>query len=198
MRAGCEHQPMARPATILLCMLLLAGCGGGGDDDRPDRLTLTTPKTDGREPEAAPGGSGGGGSAGDRKTGPVTAAEEAVIRGWADALRRGDVERAVGYWRTPAIAANGNQPFKLLTRRAVRQFNDGLTCGARLESVERDQNYLLATFRLTERRGSAGSCGPGVGNRARTLFLLRDGKIVQWIRASDPPGGADGPDASTS
>ena len=38
-----------------------------------------------------------------------------MIRGWADALRRGDVERAVGYWRTPAIAANGSQPFKLLT-----------------------------------------------------------------------------------
>jgi len=187
---------MARLATVLLSLVLLAGCGGGGgDEDRPDRLTLTTPKPDSREPKAAPGG---GSSEPEPRTGPVTAAEKAVIRGWADALRRGDVERAVGYWRPPAIAANGGQPFKLLTRRAVRHFNDGLTCGARLESVERDKNYLLATFRLTERLGSPGSCGPGVGNRARTLFLLRDGRIVQWIRATDPPTGTDGPDASPS
>ena len=176
---------MSRLATtLLLCALVLAGCGGGGDDE-PDRLTLTTPKADQREPEG-----GGGGNERVRRTGPVTAAEKAVIRGWADALRRGDLERAVDYWSTPAIAANGSQPFKLLTRRAVRHFNDGLVCGARLESVERDQAYVLATFRLTERKGAPGSCGSGVGNRARTLFLLRGGKIVQWIRASDPPKAA--------
>ena len=133
-----------------------------------------------------------------RRTGPVTAAEKAVIRGWADALRQGDVERAVGYWHTPAIAANGSQPFKLLTRRAVRQFNDGLACGARLESVERDEGYVLATFRLTERKGAEVSCGSGVGNRARTLFLLRGGKIVQWIRATDPQDVSDTPGGTTS
>jgi len=186
---------MPRLATVLLSTLLLAGCGGGGDDGRKDRLTLTTPKAGQQEPEAAPGG---GSRQGQQRTGPVTAAETAVIRGWADALRRGDVERAVGFWRTPAIAANGSQPFKLLTRRAVRYFNDGLTCGARLESVERDKVYLLATFRLTERKGRAGACGQGVGNRVRTLFLLRRGKIVQWIRASDPPSGADVPAGSES
>ena len=181
---------MPRLATTLLCALLLAGCGGGDrGDDEPDRLTLTTPKADQRDPEAE---AGGGAKQPARRTGPVTAAEKAVIRGWADALRRGDVERAVRYWRTPAIAANGSQPFKLVTRRAVRQFNDGLVCGARLESVERDQAYVLATFRLTERKGGPGSCGQGVGNRARTLFLLRGGKIVQWIRAADPPDATGG------
>src|SRR5215210_8581983 len=182
---------MPRLATILLLPLfVLAGCGGGGDGDEPGRLTLTTPKADQGEPQAQPGG--GAKEAPATRTGPVTAAEKAVIRGWADALRRGDVERAIAYWRTPAIAANGSQPFKLLTRSAVRQFNDGLACGARLESVERDQGYVLATFRLTERKGASVSCGSGVGNRARTLFLLRAGKIVQWIRATDPQDPADG------
>ena len=119
----------------------------------------------------------------------MTKAERAVVRGWADALRQGDVERATSYWRVPAIAANGSQPFRLVTRRAVRHFNEGLTCGARLESVERDKTYVLATFRLTNRRDRPGACAQGVGNRARTLFLLRDGKIVQWIRAADPPSG---------
>jgi hypothetical protein len=177
---------MPRLATVLLSLLVLAGCGGGGDDDAP-RARATpreTPATG--EPQAQPGGGPGKGS-GPRK-GPVTAAEKAVIRGWAEALRGGDVERAADYWRPPAIASNGGGPIRLVTPRAVRFFNDGLTCGAKLESVERDATYVLATFRLTERVGGPGSC-TGVGNRARTLFLLRDGKIVQWLRASDPPSG---------
>ena len=181
---------MPRLATVLLLpLLLLVGCGGGGGDEhRPTAKASATPT-----PTATP--------AAKRPaltTGPVTAAEKAAISGWADALRAGDVERAISYWRAPAIAANGSQPFKLLTRRAIRQFNDGLTCGARLESVQRDRGYVLATFRLTERKGAPASCGSGVGHRARTLFLLRDGKIVQWIRAADPQDAADTPGGTTS
>jgi len=190
---------MQRLAAVLLYpLLLLAGCGGGGDGDgRPAAQASAAPTAGQSRPEAEPG-AGDDAKAPARRKGPVTAAEKAVIRGWADALREGDVERAIGYWRTPAIAANGSQPFKLLTRRAVRQFNDGLTCGARLESVERDRAYVLATFRLTERKGGPGRCGSGVGHRARTLFLLRGGKIVQWIRATDPQDAADTPGGTTS
>jgi len=176
---------MPRLATVLLFVLLLAGCGGDGDPPRAQSTPTPTPAADDREAEAQPGG--GSGKAGAR-TGPVSAAEKAVIGGWADALRRGEVERAVRYWRPPAIASNGGGPVRLVTRRAVRFFNEGLTCGAKLESVERDADYVLATFRLTERVGGPASC-TGVGNRARTLFLLRDGKIVQWLRATDPPSG---------
>jgi len=190
---------MPRLATLLLLpVLLLAGCGGGGDDEKkPSRLTLTTPKADQGEPQAQPSG-GAGNKPPSARTGPVTAAEKAVIRGWADALRRGDVERAIGYWRTPAIAANGSQPFRLVTMRAVRQFNEGLTCGARFESAERDKRYVVATFRLTNRRDRPGACAQGVGQLARTLFLLREGKIVQWIRAADPPQDGDVPGGSSS
>jgi hypothetical protein len=178
---------MPRLATVMFVLLALAGCGGGSGDGEPDRLTLTTPKAEGGDAELTPGGS----SSRERpRTGPVTKAERAVVRGWADALRRGDVERAASYWDVPAIAANGSQPFRLVTRRAVRHFNEGLTCGARLESVERDKDYVLATFRLTNRRDRPGACAQGVGRRARTLFLLRGGRIVQWIRASDPPSGS--------
>jgi hypothetical protein len=188
---------MPRIAPVLLvCLLVVAGCGGGGD--KPDRFSLTTPKTSPPEasssaqPSATPSRSDGGHS-GSRsslgRTGPVTAREKAVVRGWSEALRHGDVDRATRYWDVPATVANGDQPYRLLTRRAVRFWNESLPCGAKLQSVERDSNYVLATFVLTERPGR-GRCGSGVGRRARTLFLLRgERKIVQWLRATDPPSG---------
>ena len=183
---------MPRLATVLsLALLALAGCGGGGDGDRSAdrRATATASATPRGAPRDAP----------ERPpSGPVTSAEEAVIRGWADALREGDVERASSYWRPPAIAANGSEPFRLVTMRAVRSFNEGLTCGARFESAERDTVYVVATFRLTDRRDRPGACAQGVGHLARTLFLLRDGKIVQWIRAADPPSEGILPDGENS
>ena len=184
----------SRLAPVLL-VLLLAGCGGSGDDAAP-RSVATPRAAPSTEPRAEPRG-GGGEDADERPTGPVTSAETAIIRGWSDALRRGDVDRAVGFWAVPSIASNGGQPFKLLSRKAVRFFNAGLTCGAELESTARDANYVLAVFRLTERPGE-GECGSGVGAKARTLFLLRDGKIVQWIRASDPRPPSQTPGGTTS
>jgi hypothetical protein len=195
---------MPRSAPVLLLLVLIAGCGGG-DDKSADRLTLTTPRESatpapsgsGGEAQAAPGG---GSDTGDDKpggAGPITAKEKAVVRGWADSLRRGDVEAAVRYWRIPAIASNGGQPVRLLSRRAVRFWNTSLPCGAKLESVERDANYVLATFRLTERPGK-GRCGSGVGAKARTLFLVRDGKIIQWLRAADPAPASETPGGSSS
>jgi hypothetical protein len=186
---------MLRLAPVPVVLLVLAGCGGGGGDggDRSAR-TPPPPATRSAEPQAQP--RGGGEQAPDPK-GPVTSEEKAVIRGWSDALRRGDVSRAAGYWAIPSIASNGGQPIRLLSGKAVRFFNEGLPCGAKLESAARDAAYVLATFRLTERPG-AGRCGSGVGERARTLFLLRDGKIVQWLRAPDPRPPSQTPGGTTS
>ncbi len=182
---------MPRVATVVLVSLVFAGCGGGGDDG----ASKPTPQaTSGEKPQA----SARGANPESPRTGPVTAAEKRIIRGWSDALRTGDLERAVDYFAVPTVAANGGQPLKLLTRRAIRQFNDALSCGARLESTERDDRYVLATFRLTERKGSAVSCGSGVGNKARTAFLLRDGKIAQWIRTGDPQDPSQTPGGTTS
>ena len=187
---------MLRRAPVLVVMLVLAGCGGGGgggDDGDPSART-PPPATPSAEPQAEP--RGGEQQEPGRKR-PVTSEEKAVIRGWSDALRRGDVSRAARYWAIPSIASNGGQPIRLLTGRAVRFFNEGLPCGAKLESATRDARYVLATFRLTERPG-AGACGSGVGEKARTLFLLRDGKIVQWLRASDPRPPSQTPGGTTS
>ena len=169
-----------RPLLAALLVVALAGCGGGsGSPDRPRAATpsATPTATATVSPEPARGG-------------PVTAEEEGAIRGWSDALRRGDVERAVSFWQVPALAANGGDPIRLLTRRAIRFFNETLPCGARLVRVRREANYVHATFVLSERPGP-GSCAGGAGERAHTYFLVRGGKIVQWLRsledASLPP-----------
>ena len=117
-----------------------------------------------------------------------------MIRSWADTLRHGNVERASRFFALPATVSNGGPPYELRTRAAVRFFNETLPCGARLESTERTfSGFVLATFRLTERPGP-GSCGTGAGHRARTAFLIRRGRIVQWLRATDPaPPASEGP-----
>lgn len=186
---------MLRLAPVLILAFALAACGGGGGDDGGGRAAHAPPRaTPSVEPQAEPRGGGGDEAA---RTGPVTSGEKSVIRGWSAALRRGDVDRAVGYWAVPSIASNGGPPIRLVSGRAVRFFNEGLTCGARLESATREAGYVLATFRLTERPGD-GECGSGVGQTARTLFRLREGKIVEWLRAADPRPPSQTPGGTTS
>jgi hypothetical protein len=129
------------------------------------------------------GGEEGGGAARPRSKG---ATPETVIRAWADTLRRGDVKRAASYFAVPAVVENGTAPLRLGTRAAVRAFNRGLPCGARLLRTYSLGRYTAAVFSLTERRGP-GRCGSGAGRHARTAFLVRDGKITEWRRLPDRP-----------
>jgi len=176
---------LARLAPVLL--LALAACGGGGEGDRraaTPEARETPAAMESPAPERAPAPRG-------TLTGPVTEAEEATIRGWADALRGGDVEAAARYFALPAGVSNGTPRIALRTQRAVRFFNETLPCGARLEATKRaERGFVVATFVLTERPG-AGECGSGTGARARTAFLIRDRKIVEWLRVADPPGSGD-------
>src|SRR5438270_1395697 len=105
-------------------LLAAGGCGGGGQ--------ATT--------GAASGSSNGGGSAGRGSTAPAPSPtgglEETsrpadpgavrVIRGWTDAQRSSDVDRATSYFAVPAIVENGTEPLELSSRRAIHQFNAGL------------------------------------------------------------------------
>jgi hypothetical protein len=155
----------------LVVVLALAGCFDGGGSDGGD----------------ATGGSG-----------RAPRGQVAVIRGWADALRRGDVARANAYFRVPARVSNGGPPLELRSMTAVDVFNRSLPCGARLVSARlRPDGFVLATFRLTERPGP-GECGTGTGELARTLFDVERGKIVQWLRAVDPVEPSEGPGGTTS
>jgi hypothetical protein len=52
---------------------------------------------------------------------------------------------------------------------------------------------VQALFRLTGRPGKGGSsCNPGVGETARTNFVIKAGRIRVWIRAPDQPGDNQG------
>jgi hypothetical protein len=160
--------------------LLALGLGACGSESDADRFSLTTPGTDDlvvREVE---------GSEKPRR-GKPTRDEVSVIRGWADALRAGDVRRAARFFAIPTTVLDGTNPQRTLPNmKAVRNFNRGLPCGARLLRTARGQgSFVVATFRLTERPGP-GSCQGGVGQLADTAFLIEKRHIVQWLRQPDP------------
>lgn len=121
----------------------------------------------------------------------VPEATVAVIRDWSDALRTGDVHGAARYFRVPSVFSTGNgPPVELRSFVQVELANASLPCGARFLTAHREGRYINALFRLTNRPGPGGEqgCGTGTGLTARTDFLIRDGRIVQWIRAPDEPG----------
>jgi hypothetical protein len=145
---------------------------------------------------AAALGCGGGDDGSDSNEIPGGADSEAaeVIRDWADDLRGGDLDAAADHFRLPSLAQNGTPPIQLSTRGEVRAFNASLPCGAELTEAEQHGRFTIATFELTERPG-AGECGTGVGEKAKTAFVIEDGLITRWIRVVDedelPP--AEGP-----
>jgi hypothetical protein len=169
--------------------LLAVGLGACGSMSDEERFSLTTPGTDDvvvREVE---------GSAKPRR-GKPTASEVRVIRGWADALRAGHVNQAARFFAVPATVLDGTNPRRQLSDlAAVREFNKGLPCGARLIGTERGEgSFVIATFRLTQRTGPGARPCTGEGSLAATAILIERRRIVQWLRAPDPAE----PDSDTS
>ena len=112
-----------------------------------------------------------------------------VIKGWADELRAGDVSAASERFALPSVVQNGTAPLRLTNRPQVELFNQSLPCGAKLTHAISSGKYTIATFELTERPGP-GECGNGVGEAAKTAFVIRDGHITEWRRVvdSEPTG----------
>jgi hypothetical protein len=177
-----------RLALPLLAALVTAGCGGGSDADRDAR----TPGVS-RSPTPTPTPTV---AKGTPASGRVDPDDEAVIRRWADTLRRGDVHGAARMFTLPSVVANGTDPLRLSKRSDVRFFNRSLPCGAKLVRTKPGrQGFVIATFRLTERPG-VGKCGTAVGAEASTAFLIKRGKIAYWIRVPEDVDEEPAPDAS--
>ena len=162
--------------AVLLAGLALA-TGACGSDRKHAKTPPPPPRAATPSPVPAP----------EEK--PAAARDVAVIRGWADALRHGRVERAVGYFAIPSVVSNGTAPIRLTSRADVRFFNRTLPCGAKVVRAVDTGAFVVATFRLTERPGP-GRCGTGVGGEASTAFLIRRRHIVQWRRVVDPQADA--------
>jgi hypothetical protein len=107
-----------------------------------------------------------------------------VIQSWADELRAGDISAASDKFAIPSFVQNGSPVVQLANRQEVEQFNQSLPCGARLTAASASGRYTIATFVLTERPGP-GQCGSGVGEAAKTAFVIQDGHIREWRRVVD-------------
>ena len=168
---------MRRLAWIApLLALGLSSCGSSDEE----RFSLTTPGTEDLPVREIEGGE-------TPRHGKPTRDEVRVIRGWADALRAGRVNQAASFFAVPTIVLDGTNPERTLPNMtAVRNFNRGLPCGARLvRTIRGKDSFVVATFRLTERPGP-GRRGEGVGRLADTAFLIEKRHIVQWLRQPDP------------
>ncbi len=161
-----------RRTTLLAVPALAVLCGCGSGSDHRARATR-------------------GGSA--------YAAAVGVIRSWSDALRRGDVRAAAGYFALPSVMLNGPDAtgavtvLTIRTRAQAELANESLPCGARLVASARRGRYVQAEFVLTDRPGIGGGCGGGAGQTASADFLIVAGRIRQWIRAPDLHGGGQAP-----
>ena len=178
-------------AVLATGALLAAGCGSSGHSS--SHSSTSSSATSSRH-GAAPRNS--------TET-RVDPAAVGVIVAWSDALRRGDLHRAAGYFALPSKMINGvgsGADVQVITIRNLAEAeiaNQTLPCGAKFVSAQRRGPYVNALFRLTGRPGPGGSnCGTGLGLTARTDFLIRHGRIVDWIRAPDEPGDHATPAAS--
>jgi hypothetical protein len=159
----------AAAALLIAALAVLGGCGGGDSGSSDDHAGGTA------SPQEIPGNADPG--------------DVRVIDAWVTSLARGDVDTAAGYFAIPSVAENGPILVRIRNTEDARRFNNSLPCGARLVQAETQGDFTTATFELTERPGP-GSCGDGVGHKAATSFVIKDGKIVEWRRVPTTGGGS--------
>lgn len=123
---------------------------------------------------------------------PADPAKVAVVRHWAAALRAGNLRGAAGYFHLPSLFDDGvTDTFAIRTQAQAEVANATLTCGAQVISAFRAGRFIDVLFRLTARAGHGGgraACGSGIGQTARTEFLIHGGQILEWLRAPSLPG----------
>src|SRR5579875_3552534 len=119
-------------------------------------------------------------------------AKVAVVRRWAAALRAGDLRRAAAYFHLPSLFDDGAADTATIRSLAQAEaVNATLPCGAVVISAFRTGRLIDVLFRLTARAGQGGgraACGAGIGQSARSDFLIQDGRILEWLRAPSLPG----------
>jgi hypothetical protein len=132
----------------------------------------------------------------------VPASAAAVIEGWANALRTGDLKKAAGYWALPSAMVNGLDAsgglalIRIRNSHEARVADESLPCGATLKSTAANGAYVRAQFILGARAGVSGSVG--CSGLADVDFLIRKGRIERWLRAPVGPGRSEPAPGATS
>ncbi len=163
----------ARRATVaIVALLLVSGCAS--TSSLPGHRSATPVRLVGQDgPPADPN-------------------QLAVVRAWAAALRAGNIGRAAAYFHLPSLFYNGpTDAITLHSTAEAEAANSTLPCGAVVISGFRQGRFIDVLFRLTARAGRGGgarTCGTGVGQTARTRFLIQNGHILEWLRARSLPG----------
>jgi hypothetical protein len=182
-----------RSVLAALAALAAAGALGCGGGDRADPTATGSGSTSSTTPPTAPPGSDLDlpATVPQRATGPATRASVRVIRRWLAALDRGNVTRAAHFFALPSKFQNTGTPVLTIdTERERIAVNLSLTCGARAIRTGGAGPYTIVTFRLVERPG--GDCGAGTGGTARGAIRVGGGRIREWYRLPDQPGGEPG------
>ncbi len=181
---------MRRLAPLLLSLtLVLAACG----EDKGLDYSLRTPPPYVGGVSIAPRGQ----QAVDRKMTKADALRyEPVIAHWADAVRRGDPDRAAGFFDLPAVVYQPSlrSALQVNTPQIAAAFNASLPCGAKLIGTNPDGRYVVGTFVLVS-VGTA-KCD-GEGDLARVGFVFGDQRhprrFTEWWQVQTKPDARTGP-----
>ena len=118
-----------------------------------------------------------------------------MIRGWVDSLRQGDVEQAASYFAIPSVAENGPVLIRITAAQRRRALQP-VAALRRAPDPRRDRRPVhdrdLPPHRAAGARDAAGREPAAT---AKTSFVIRDGKIVQWRRVGATPEPAPGQSA---
>lgn len=109
---------------------------------------------------------------------------ESVVRAWSASVNSGDNAAAARLFAHDATVVRDGEVHKLRSYNAAFGWNAALRWCGRLVSVREIGPTVRAVFVLRERR-QFGCAGPG--ERAHTLFRVRDGKIVLWHQLEQAP-----------
>jgi hypothetical protein len=172
---------LAAASVAAMTVIVLAGCGSNHSADTStiavQEAKPVAPRSELDLPPGIP----------DRATGPAAAESRRVINAWLRALRHGDVKRAAHYFALPSKFQNVTPVLTVDSEQERIAINLALPCGAKAVAMGGAGAYTIVTFKLTKRPG--GNCGTGVGGSARGAIRVQEGKMTEWYRLPDKPGG---------